>query len=345
MKKFISFASIEAFRHVIYSVNRQAEFMGMDENFETVINPNNPKPTIKFTGTVKMHGTNAGVCWDGSELWAQSRSNIITVQNDNAGFAFFVESNKDLFLNLMKKIKAEYNIPDDNTIAVYGEWCGGNIQKGVALNSLEKMFVIFKIKLATPNEEDANTWLDYDYKRINISGLEENKIKFIQQYPTYEINIDFNSPELVQNRLVELTNEVEAECPVAKAHGISGVGEGIVWSGSYEGNNYIFKVKGEKHSVTKVKKLASVDVEKVNSINEFVEYAVTENRLKQAIDVVFTSQNRDVDKKLTGEFIRWILTDVIKEEIDTLVSNGLEPKEVNGAISKKAVKWFTSIYF
>ena len=27
--------------------------------------------------------------------------------------------------------------------AIYGEWCGGNIQKGVAINGLNKMFVIF----------------------------------------------------------------------------------------------------------------------------------------------------------------------------------------------------------
>ena len=41
------------------------------------------------------------------------------------------------------------------------------------------------------------------------------------------------------------------------------------------------KVKGEKHSSSKVKKLASVDVEKLNSIKDFVDYAVTESRLEQ----------------------------------------------------------------
>jgi hypothetical protein len=43
---------------------------------------------------------------------------------------FFVESNKEAFIDLML-IVAEYeNINrNHNTISIYGEWCGGSIQK------------------------------------------------------------------------------------------------------------------------------------------------------------------------------------------------------------------------
>jgi len=30
-----------------------------------------------------------------------------------------------------------------------------------------------------------------------------------------------------------------------------------------------------------------------------------------------------------GDVIRWVINDIIKEEMDTMVSNGVEPKEVN----------------
>jgi hypothetical protein len=68
-------------------------------------------------------------------------------------------------------------------------------------------------------------------------------------------------PQLVQNTLSELTMAVEEECPVAKAFGFSGVG--IVWSVNVNGTIHRFKVKGELHSSSKVKTLASVDVEKL----------------------------------------------------------------------------------
>ena len=118
------------------------------------------------------------------------------------------------------------------------------------------------------------------------------------------------------------------------------IGEGLCWVGHYKDSRYVFKVKGEKHSSSKVKKLAHVDIEKMNSIEEFVNYAVTENRLNQAIEQVFTSTSIQPSQKGTGDFLRWMVKDVMKEETDTMVKNGLEPKDVNKYISEKARRWF-----
>jgi hypothetical protein len=118
------------------------------------------------------------------------------------------------------------------------------------------------------------------------------------------------------------------------------VGEGIVWTGFHEEHKYIFKVKGEKHSVSKVKTLASVDVEKMNSINEFVSYAVTENRLKQAV----TEVSGQPDVKRLGDIIRWVYSDVIKEEIDTIVSNSLSEKELGKPIADATRKLYFKLY-
>ena len=37
-------------------------------------------------------------------------------------------------------------------VTVFGEWCGKGIQKGVAINQLEKMFIIFELKLSYDDE-------------------------------------------------------------------------------------------------------------------------------------------------------------------------------------------------
>jgi hypothetical protein len=344
MKKHISFPSIDQFRNVVSNINRRYNFVGLDENGDPIYDQSLNKPTLTFKGTVKLHGTNAGVCFNNvSGLWAQSRSNIITSQSDNAGFAFFVESNKDSFVELFKKIQTRSNIDlDNNTISIYGEWAGGNIQKGVGISNVDKSFFIFGVKVTPFSKSEADTpvayWIDYS----DLSD-KDSRIYNINDYKTYSIDIDFNMPGLVQNKLGELTMEVESECPVAKEFGFSGIGEGIVWTYINDsGEAMRFKVKGEKHSSSKVKKLASVDVDKLSSIQEFVDYSVTDSRFKQSIENVFPN-NEPVCVAKLGEVIRWVINDVIKEEMDTLVSNGLEPKDVNKHISSKVRQKFFEI--
>ena len=71
--------------------------------------------------------------------------------------------------------------------------------------------------------------------------------------------------QLSQNKFIELVEEVEKECPVSKQFNVSGIGEGIVWTTEYKGETYRFKTKGEKHSVSKVKTVVPIDIEKINS--------------------------------------------------------------------------------
>jgi hypothetical protein len=342
MKKMIKFPSIEQFRTVVSNVNRHFNFVGLDENGEAIYDQTLPKPVITFKGTVKLHGTNAGVSFNNiGGLWAQSRENIITVEKDNAGFAFFVESNKEIFEQMANDIAHVYGLNlDNNTVTIYGEWCGGNIQKGVGICNLPKSFFIFGVKITphTETEEELKAnpayWVDSDFLKNN-----DVNIYNIEDFPTYSMDIDFNMPQLVQNELSELTIAVEEECPVAKAFGFSGIGEGIVWTAEFKGNVHRFKVKGEKHSSSKVKTLASVDVEKLEGIQKFVDYAVTESRFNQAIENVFPNQE-PIDTKKLGDVIRWVVNDVLKEEMDTMVENKIEPKETNKYISSRVREMF-----
>ena len=347
--KFIRFSDIGQFRNVVRNIQQSATYIGTDENGNAMYDNTVKLPTITFTGTVKLHGTNAGVVFspDG-DMWVQSRKHIITPLKDNAGFATFVNSVSSVFDKFNTEIREQNPELKNRTIVFFGEWCGGNIQKGVAISGLPKMFVMFAVKVAELVDDNGEV-IDEAYYLTNDKwkdfSSEDDKIYNINDYAQYSIDIDFENPRVAQEKMIEYVESVERECPVGRAFGRkpgedNTTGEGIVWVGWYDGVRYVFKTKGQKHSSSKVKTLASVDVEKLKSINEFVEYAVTENRLNQAIEQVFTITSTEVDIRKTGDFLRWVVNDIIKEELDTLIENGLEPKDVNRDISKKARIWF-----
>ena len=340
----IKYPSIEQFKNIIANVNRKHNFIGLDENGDAIYDPTKPKPKLKFKGTVKLHGTNFGVCYNEvSGLWAQSRENIITSQNDNAGSAFFVESNKEAFLELFNQVKEKLNLDlTTNTISIYGEWAGKGIQKSVAISNLDKSMFIFGVKITPhPKDEDDKTpayWVDSSYLRNH-----EHKIYNIEDYETYEIEIDFNYPQLAQNKIIEMTIAVEDECPVGKAFGYSDIGEGIVFSHMTEdGEVYRFKSKGEKHSkASKVSTLKPVDDAKINNIIETVNKVTPDWRLEQMLDKTFDIMNGGkIEIKRMGEFIRNVVNDVLKEESDTIATAGLEPKDINAKVSERCRNYF-----
>ena len=100
----IKYTSIEQFRNIINEVKHNAQYVGMDDYGDVVMNRNAKLPTLTFIGTVKCHGTNFSVCSDDTgEMWFQSRENIITPEKDNAGSAQFGIYNKDRFQQIFNK--------------------------------------------------------------------------------------------------------------------------------------------------------------------------------------------------------------------------------------------------
>ena len=57
---------------------------------------------------------------------------------------------------------------------------------------------------------------------------------------------------------------------------------------------------------------------------------------------VFSSPE-EYDVKRTGDLLRWLVNDIMKEELDVMIENGLEPKEVNPKISQKARTMFFTL--
>lgn len=350
---FVSFPSIESFRHVVKTIQLRTTYSGRDEYDNPLYeNTDAPLPTLTFHGTVKLHGTNAGVVIhpDG-KVEAQSRGRTLEVGDDNHGFANFVfnEVGIETWQEFGDAIRDCYQL-GDQSVVLYGEWCGKGIMKGTAINQRDgKCFVLFAFRTLSKGDEDEveeKYWLPgKDVTMILSAGGERvlpKNVYSIYDFPTYEIEIDFKDPKRAARRLEELVDLVEVECPVGAQMGLSGTGEGIVWhctTPGYEASRFWFKTKGEKHKVTKEKKKVPVDPETVDTVNELLDRTVTENRCLQGI-AFLEEQNLEVSRENTGEFLRWVAKDIHKEEIDTIEESGLKPKAINGPISNRAREWF-----
>lgn len=348
MAEHISFPSINQFKDVIKHIHSGCHYHQI------------PVPTVTFRGTVKLHGTNAGICrpvnGGVNDIYYQSRERVITPEQDNAGFAMWAYGNREVFNDLFDAIAATHSDKDD-IIQIFGEWAGGNIQKGVGLNQLEKSFFVFGVRVS--KDSSSNDWFFHRNTTRYIDTIIDARIPNmydINKFPHWEIDIDMTDAKAVQNKLIELTMAVEEDCPVVRT--LRGdqtvtpnIGEGIVWEAMRPRGLDVdprlvnilsglrFKVKGEKHSASKVKTIAPVDTEKLNSIKEFVEYAVTENRLNQGLDKL-REKGLPQDSTSTGEFIKWIMGDVLKEELDVVAKSGLTTKEITGPIANKARDFF-----
>lgn len=277
-----------------------------------------------------MHGTNAAIVIDGSEIRFQSRSRILSIDSDNMGFCFWGERNKEIILNAIKR-----QFPESNHIVIYGEWAGPGIQKGVGISEIsEKSFFVF------------GAMIDGQWVIVGNDFYENPEIGFYSTWLnaiSYKIDVPFHDPESIIGIMESWVNEVENECPVAKTFGVSGIGEGIVFI-PYEIDrmqipDLWFKVKGDKHSTSKVNKGAKVSIPIIEKLTEVLDSLVTANRLNQGISELI-EQGKEFDIKFTGDYIRWVVNDIMKEEKDFLVSNNIQPKQINPHIANRAREFF-----
>lgn len=319
---FSKFTSIASFYNTIKLYRKRAGDIG---------NVLESMPSVAYSGTVKLHGTNAAVCVDATDgIFCQSRNNVLTgTQNDNAGWRTFADNTISgaVWRDIADTIA---DGADYQTVRIYGEWVGGSIQPNVALTGLPKHFVIFA---ATVNGTRVEVPSDLHYN--------EQQIYNIKQIPSYELSVDFSDLNGVSKTLNEYTNDVERECPWAKImFGVSGIGEGLVWTPDDRINDtdLHFKTKGDVHAARQSpeKNVAPIDPEVVETINEVVDILLTENRMRQMI----TDNNISMDVKQTGQFLKAVCDDCFKEEVEVVTANGLEWKQVAKLLQSRARVWF-----
>ena len=338
MQKFFKYPSIKQFRNIV----RDVEY---NENTKQ----------IKFERTVKLHGTNAAIVYNlepthstqpHEKLYAQSRNNVITPENDNAGFAQWVDDNYHALHCVLGDYATEAlgNWDNERHLVVYGEWCGKGIQKGTSINNCEKMFVVFDAYLVYLS--DMSHPLTYG---TSISRFEENPLDFvvpeigmynIHEFGGKEVTLDFTDPLALQVQLEKDAEEVGRECPVGLYFGHSGPGEGHVYNAVQR--TYKFKVKSEAHKVTKTKVFNPEELEKITSVNAFVETTLREPRLEQGLEYLKEMGLSITEESSLGTYIPWVIQDVVKEEGDIATELGIDMKLLNKAIANKARKYFQS---
>ena len=296
-------------------------------------------PKVTYRAKIKLDGTNGGVqIFSDRRVAAQSRSQIITPQTDNAGFAGWVSENIDYFETLAI---AEH-------ITIFGEWCGKGIQKRTAISQIDhRIFVVFAIQFGGTDGKIAK--LEIRPQKIR-EFLQEHPDIFVIPFYGEAIALDFGDTDQLQEaaaKLNQIIEDVEKSDPwVKETFGIDGLGEGLVMYPEADAlveklsySELIFKVKGEKHRVVKTKQPVQIDPETANSIEEFVTLFVTPARLEQAAT---EACDGDFDIKKIGDFLKWIAIDIQKESTAELEQSNLTWRQVSKAVSSAAKQWYQS---
>lgn len=330
MKKHYSFPKIGQYHQTIRNLKLQYSYQGKDDNGDPIYKEPDTWPVVKFIGHVKLHGTNFSLVFskDGT-FYAQSRENIIDEVKDNAGSAHFAYKDGH---KIFDKLKDKF-VSGVKHCIIYAEWAGGSIQKGVALNKLPKMMVVFGCKLVF--EDDTTEWIDssdiYD---------ESIGVYHINRAPIYEIEVDLNRPDKSIEQMNQWVDEIDKECPFSKTFGVVGVGEGLVFSLDRQyGFSDSFKCKGSSHSESKIKKLPTVDVQKMDNLQQAIDTHCHEDRMLQIYDKVVKTEADKVPQNIAN-FIRLLVEDCWIEEGDSIRASDISRKEFGSAVSKKAAKWF-----
>lgn len=352
---FLAWPEIEGFHHIRKHVRA----------YPDLLKGNN---VVTYKAKVKLHGTNAAVHMypsyavgehpnniSKSQLAFQSRSNMITPENDNAGFARWAS----------EAFKERVKTYGGGPIVLFGEWCGPGIQKGVALSQLEKRcFAVFAARHIPPTYHPDFLITDPVELASLIEGVPDAHV-----LPWYknsiEVTVDWSkSDEEVATAIAPINDwvmEVEANDPwVETVFGVKGTGEGLVFYPGgehmkYESfQNLCFKAKGEKHKNIKTAVPVQVNAETAASIEAFVDLVLTEARLEQgaravagehvhqdALSCLFCTTGKiNFDMKQTGKFVAWCLADVQKETKDEMEASNLTWKDLQKPLSDKARAWY-----
>ena len=311
MKRFFPYPKIENFQNFIKTYKGKRNFVGLTENKEPIFEEV-PLENVNLVGTVKLHGTNAGVTvFPDGEIYIQKRSAAmkLSIVNGPAHFGFmqFVFDNQQWFLKAYEDVKKLSEV-ENPIITFFGEWAGPGIQKGVAISQMtDKKFFIFGVQ-----EQTTNIW-------IPLSAISYNnpnpRIWYINMFKKFYVDANMNDAVGLLEQLNTITLEVEKECPVAKEFGISSIGEGIVWTGYDSNNNFIrFKVKGDEHQNKSNAPKVKNSTEKIDNpgIKEFIDQIDITGRLQQCYHILY--ENEVPNKSETGKVLNWVFEDIVTEE-------------------------------
>jgi RNA ligase len=292
--------------------------------------PNIRKP--EFHGTVKIHGSNVSIIFTSLNSWRiQSRHRILSAKEDL--YDCYAKLNSAPLKTLAQEILRLENRASDEwrDIMIVGEWAGKGIQARVGVSSVkEKFLTIFNIRIG-------GVW--QDIRKFRTISLPDSRIFNICDFPTYSLTIDLSSlkdVERAEEEMQTLVEQIDKKCPLAAQLGVEGCGEGVVYTYhpvEPDGTLYHFKVKGPSHQIVKKPKVWNVSAGMARSIATFIKYAVTEARLDQGITYL-EEMNIPIEPESTGQYIKWVVQDVLKEESHQMEELGLKEKDIKSQLAK-----------
>lgn len=331
----------------------------------------NGNPVVTYRSKVKLHGSNCAVQihMDGSVI-CQSRTSILTPEDDYAGFAKWVKSNEDAW----RKTVAVHSMftgdekPDHYlNVIFYGEWIGPGVQKGVAVSEIpKKSFAIFAMRFLDKDGLPLEDNLIIEPARIEMYNVQNIPDTYVLPWYSDPLEIGWTASDEVLEVEAALINQwvssIEANDPwVEDNFGVKGTGEGLVFYpvskehlGATNFNNLVFKAKGEKHRVVKAKAAVQVSADVAANADQFVAMVLTEARLEQGARAIQGEHKHEekldclwcitpdikFELKRVGEFIKWITADVQKETKDEMEAAGLTWEQVNKPLTTFARTWY-----
>ncbi len=330
---FAKWASIEQLHGLRFELQGRLEATG------------EPLPRVTYRAKIKVDGTNAAVHALPDGFAAQSRTRMLTPEEDNYGFAAWAHATEQL--DWCASLHARMG-----RAVVHGEWCGTGIQKRTAISRVgRKVFAAFAVQLGDPSRE--TTRLVVDPERLRAL-LPEHPDVFVLPWHGEPTVLDFADAEGLRQaaqRIDAMVAEVEATDPwVAEVFGLQGLGEGVVLypvegvefddEGTADRDRYtalMWKAKGEEHRVNEQKRPAQLDAEVARGVEEFVALMVTPARLEQGLAQVAGGV---MQMRHMGDLLKWVGQDVHEESAAELAAAGLEWKQVAKAVQKAALQWF-----
>ena len=195
--KSIKMPSIKQYRDIVRDVIAEAQYIGQDSNDDPVFDPSIQPPVARFHGTVKIHGTNASLVCSEEGFYPQKKTGPVTIEKDNAGFAFFVSTRPELHT----KLENIRQIMQADTVVVYGEFAGLGIQKGVGVSSLPKTFYPFGIKYINST---GTYWVRNP--KVLLETLDTvPSVKSVYGFDTFSVEVDFSNPKPALDKMQQLT--------------------------------------------------------------------------------------------------------------------------------------------
>lgn len=304
------------------------KWTSIDKFSDTVVAANRSYTTsMWFSNRIKLHGTNAAVRVDAGQIPKfQKRSQDVTVDNDNFGFAQWASG-----IDWIEK---------DHDYIIYGEWAGNGINNNDAITTIAtKEFFVFAVKVADDMITSDTSIMQYLPKN--------DKIHVIPSVDPIEIVFNGggnNTQQLADKINSDLDKIAVRDEYVYEKFGVDGPGEGYVYFPVEIGkdrisvsvyNSFVFKVKTDAHSVNKTKGIKA-RVEIPASIYDFADTFATDNRIAQ---MYMENCGNEYSMKNTETVIKAVFADIEKESVNERESGNIAMKDAQKIISGKVVKW------